>query len=142
MKMQEIQIQICFTVEHFHSSKWNIISKIKADILYQHSSCTGEPFHFPTSKHNLKDCSKHTLVIHYSFVTHNSTKFSIYRFFPSLKASSRPNLEHQVKVLPCPENPVITSLPTTCSRKRNETDHVPFASKKKEREKKGKKETR
>jgi hypothetical protein len=60
----------------------------------------------------------------------------MYRVFPSLKASSRPNLEHQVNVLSCTENPVVTSLPTTCSRKRNETYHVPFASKKKERKKK------
>jgi hypothetical protein len=66
----------------------------------------------------------------------------MYRVFPSLKTSSRPNPEHQGKVLTCTENPVVSSLPTTCSRKRNETDHVPFASKKKERKKKGKKETR
>ncbi len=118
---------------------------MKADILYQHSSCTGEHFHFPTSKHNLKDCSKHTLgiqLIHYSFVTHKSTKLSMYRVFPSLKTSSRPNPENQVKVLSCTENPVVKSLPTTCSRKRNETDHVPFANKKKQTNKKGKKETR
>ncbi len=67
----------------------------------------------------------------------------MYRVFPSLKTSSRPNPEHQGKVLSCTENPVVTSLPTTCSRKCNETDHVPFASKNKERKKKtGKKETR